>query len=899
MVYHVLWDALANEPQQTRKTAVPKFASFRPKANLLPHSNSLPAKNQDLKGTNDDELSPASNGSRERPERNAHRQEQRRSREHLKRPSHNNSRRKEHRHRGSILSKSHEETLVEDWNTTRGLYVADRQGDPHNVTYGTIHRYVIPPYLRTGAGSIVGLSIDNKIDRMASNDNGLVVSSRDSNWTCRRERHLLLKSELGPTKELRIRRFGSPDPALGIGNDFVPLSHSRKRKRELGKRSQTSSVSNSSDEEFGNHYRSIQGKARPRDGPADEDLEFAVDSATSDYGAHRILSIDDTTRQQGVELSRRVDSHPTNVDAWLDLINHQDRLLSVSNDGGPRKLTSAEERGIAEIKLSMYEKALEKAAKDERMERVILGMMEEGSKIWDTKKLGGRWRSVLEEYPGIIGLWIKYLDFKQTNFLTFEYEDCRLAFLDGFRVLKSASLTRVKSSLSSHDVDMVRIYILLRLSLFMRESGYAEHAVGLWQAVLEFNFFMPKRFGPSMDYARELTTRTESLSSFEEFWESEVPRIGEEDAKGWESWTLNGGVTAALRADARSIPVNDENIFETWVRSERLRALESRNPARTVDDIQEDDPFRVVLFPDVRDFLFYTTSMTLQAELLNAFLTYCRLPAFSSGSEAISALDWRTDPLIMNNALEQSDSLISHWDLGPSRVDAAGGANTGIPDTDTTHGADARKESPFNFPGRHFLISLDSLFAEQGRWFSVFNAWAGRYDGDKGPIEQAWIRRALKMLVNVGIVGEELAEYYLAFEFANDPASTRKLARSLLKKYTTSLRLYNAYALVESRTGNKTGADHVFSTAINMSKTFTEDVQRDTILLWRTWVWESLAKGDLESAKHHLLAMPESKTSYESHPLSHEGTTSPANPSAAALLRVQRVSVPKFHTEMY
>ena len=832
------------------------------------------------------------------PGKEPHGRERQPSREHTRRSGHDSSRRKEHRHRNSLQLKLPEQALV-DWDATPDLYVADRQGDPHNLSYGTIHRYVIPPYLRTGAGSIVGLSIDNKIDRTVGSDKGLVVSNWESNRTSRREKHLLNKSDLGHIKELRIRQIEPTDPALDIGDDFVPLSQSRKRKRELGRRSQTPTESESSDGGHDNHYRSIDGKAKAQEQPADQGLEYATDSATSGHGAHRVLSIDEATRQKGIELSRRVDNHPTNVDAWLDLIDHQDRLLSATNGSGRHKLTNAERRSIAEIKLSMYEKALKKATKDERLERVSLGMMEEGTKIWDTKKLGSQWRAMLEEYPGFIGLWTKYLDFKQTNLMTLEYEDCHSRFLDCFQVLNSASLNKVKPSLSGDDLDMVRIYILLRLTLFMRESGYAEHAVGLWQALLEFNLFMPKQFGPSMDNSQDLTTRKDCLSSFEDFWESEVPRIGEEHAKGWESWTLTGGVTPGPRTDAPSVPVNDERIFESWVRSERLRALESRNPARTVDDIQEDDPFRVVLFSDVRDCLFYTASWTLRSELLDAFLAYCRLPAFLSGSAASSAYDWRTDSLIMNDALEESDSFISRWQLGASHLGVAEVSHTGIQDTEATQSADARTITPFDFLGRRFLISLDSLFAEQGRWFTVFDPWAARYHGDNGPIEQAWIRRILKALVNAGIGGEDLAEYSLAFELANDPRSARKLAKSLLKKHTTSLRLYNAYALLEVRTGNKTSADHVFGTAINMSTTFTQEARQDVILLWRTWVWECLAQGDLESAKRHLLALPDSTTSYHSVSFTDEGATSPTNPSAATLLRAQRVSVPNSHTEMY
>lgn len=778
------------------------------------------------------------------------------------------------------------------WDEAPELFFTDRQGDPNNLTYGTIHRYVIPPYFRFGSGSIVGLSIDDKIDRTTSSDKGLIITNRNMNRTGRREKYVFPKNERSGQKQLRIQTAETFDPAVESGKDFIALVHSRKRKRKLGGNSYVSSMSGSSDEENGDHYRSIEGKAKCREGPADRDLEYATDSAASDDGRRRMMSPDEATKQRSIELSRRVDTQPTNVDAWLDLISHQDDLLGLSTGGVRRTVTNAEKRSIADVKLSMYEKALSKLDRDGRVEIVVLGMMEEGSKIWDTKKLDSRWRSVLEEYPGFIRLWTKYLDFQQTNFITFQYEECRTIFMRCLNDLSSASSSNVSSSISLDDIDRVRIYVLLRLTLFMRESGYVEHAVGLWQAFLEFNFFKPKKFGLLPDNSRDITNNKDCLSSFEEFWESEVPRIGEEGAEGWETWTKKGGITAAPRTDASNVLVNEDHIFAAWVRCERRRALQSRNTARTIDEVEENDPFRVILFPDIRDCLFYTAKARLQFYLLNAFLAFCRLPSLSSENAGSQVLDSRKDSLIMNDPLEQSDSFISRWYLDTFRANDLERLGTGDQGAEPVQNDDVHRKTPFDFPVRYFLISPDSLFSEKDKWFSVFDAWASSYEGDNGPIEETWTRRVLRMLVDVGAGEDHLAEYYLAFEWVNGSGSARKTAKSLLKKHPTSLRLYNAYALIEARAGNKTAADHVLSTAINMSRTFAETAQHDTVLLWRTWLWECLAMGEYESALKHLLAIPESTISQDPTLSDHPPAIAPFERSAAALLKAHRVSVP-------
>jgi hypothetical protein len=56
------------------------------------------------------------------------------------------------------------------------------------------------------------------------------------------------------------------------------------------------------------------------------------------------------------------------------------------------------------------------------------------------KKLSRKWQTVLQENPGFVTLWTKYLDFKQTKSITFRYEDIRKVYIECIDVLKTSIL---------------------------------------------------------------------------------------------------------------------------------------------------------------------------------------------------------------------------------------------------------------------------------------------------------------------------------------------------------------------------------------------------------------------------------------------------------------------------
>jgi hypothetical protein len=250
-------------------------------------------------------------------------------------------------------------------------FQVDKKGDPSNLVYGTIHRYSIPAYQRWGAGTIVGIPRWFKIERDASREGTIVIGDPASKLK-RRERYIFARNEGKRQRKLRLRREREWSP-IGLASDFIPLDVAAAKRN----------IEPNSDDEGGADYRSIEGKARHQ-GTKGADWQYASDSSISDEEAVSLDALNAEARSLREQLSRKVEEDPRNVQAWQELIDQQDTLLSVDGSAEKRHTTDAERRSIADVKLSMYEKALSRISKNqEGYEQLLCNMLETGSNIWE------------------------------------------------------------------------------------------------------------------------------------------------------------------------------------------------------------------------------------------------------------------------------------------------------------------------------------------------------------------------------------------------------------------------------------------------------------------------------------------------------------------------------------
>jgi hypothetical protein len=236
--------------------------------------------------------------------------------------------------------------------------------------------------------------------------------------------------------------------------------------------------------------------------------------------------------------------------------------------------------------------------------------------------------------------------------------------------------------------------------------------------------------------------------------------------------------------------------FQAWAAVEQLRAENARMPARTLDEGTDDDPFRVVMFSDIRDLLVWFPSAVLpliKPLLAEAFLVFCGLPPAGVSGERFAAM--LRDPFVAGRG--------QGLDLGLDTDDAG-----------TT--PDLSRQTPdFGQQGGGMAISPELLFSGNS-WFRYLDQWSNTFQPRDKQVDVSWVLRTLGYLVkDCGV--EALAEYYLAMEWLNEPSGARKVAKGLLKKYSANTRLYNAYALVEWANNNPEVSHKVLSSATSLS----------------------------------------------------------------------------------
>ena len=689
------------------------------------------------------------------------------------------------------------------------LFIIDRRGDRHNITYGATHRYAVPAFRRAGSGRVIGINTRYMIDREHRDTDSLILRTREqglADGARIKSTRLMSKSSTQPTRLFRLREDDTGNAALEHMQDFIEFDSATKPNFNYN--------SDSGDERHA--YRSIHGKAKDEDVIPGE-LEALPDPKALERDIQ--IDIDADRKARNAELSRAIDSNPTDVASWLRLIDHQDMLILGSRDES-RSFTYAERQSLAEVKLSLYEKALKKVGESHHKDRLLLGRLYEGAKSWDAEKLLGQWKDTLKKNSAFISLWVKYLDFRQTDFRDFAFEQCMAVFLE--------CLSLNTSSAASPHKMQVQCYLFLRLTLFVREAGYVELAVGLWQGVLEFTCFMPSSFAESND-------KEGALSSFAEFWESEVARIGEVGAVGWRK-AASSDVDPA--AHAYKTKVESTDLLTSWAAAERERVLDCQMPSRSIDEFKSgmDDPYTVVLFSDLQNVLPFFWDLNNLDELIDSFLYFCHLPHLTVTQNALTTRLWSGDNFVRNEFVDNTQNNLSPW-------------------ISSQPGNPQSSKSPFCFPVPNFIHATDTMFATPKKWFSSFQAWADDMSSESSIINPGWVRQTLRSLAELHTADNELAEYALAVDFACDREAAKKFAKRLLRTRSSNLRLYNCFALMQSRTGAQSTADHVWSTALSMSKDFEDYDKIDCGLLWNSWTWEFLQCEDFGRASYVLHAM--------------------------------------------
>ena len=638
------------------------------------------------------------------------------------------------------------------------LFYRDTKGDRDNLAYGSIHKYSVPKYRLAGRGSLLGLPRDLKVVE-ASDGRVRKVTAHGRDSARRQNRDSLLSApESTPPQHLTSQPLLEDN--IEGQEDFVEVDGGRRHKRRrLTEPGAEHSVSETSS--------------------IDDDSDHQVQVNDQSFESFRNNS--DQQRQR--QLREQLSNNPQDVATWHELAEHQQYLI-IDAASRSKRMTASQRRTVIQMRLAVYEEALSKVHQKGSKASLVTSLMRNGAIVWDRQRQDAEWEKLLKQ-DASFDMWLLYIDFRQTDDQSFTIQKILDLYL---QVLQTCL-----SSVQSPDTDRDCIHLVSRLTSVLQQAGFQERAAALWQALLEINLV---KHAP--------IAKENAMKSFEHYWDSEVARMGDIGAKGWSS-----GSTAVPDAatDPEIPPVDPTELYHSWCISERSAAKSSKLAARTFDATSE-DPFRVVLFDDIKDYIFLISDQA-HTLLLDAFAClWGLLPVTADCRPA----PWRRD----------SNLIVA---------------------TNTTTSSDGTIDDPFSG-----LPNLSTLFAAPED---------PSYSWTSSPHEERplWIYRALQQIAISKVHDQQVAHYVIALGVAWNCQDTLKFCRVLIKHSTDPLRLYNSYAIAQCRAGHFDNAEKTWSTVLLVQPKKEHRTHADRLCLWRSWVRECMSQGLHRRAMNLLLAM--------------------------------------------
>ena len=303
---------------------------------------------------------------------------------------------------------------------------------------------------------------------------------------------------------------------------------------------------------------------------------------------------------------------------------------------------------------------------------------------------------------------------------------------------------------------------------------------------------------------------------------------------------------------------NTRDGYKAWSIIEQHKASAATLPARTLDGDAEDDPYRVVMFADIQDILFYIPNHIIPnicRQLLDAFLVFVHLPPAFDCWHSVRGVS--RDAFIVRSA---TDLFEAHDSADRTEPDLSQGEET-VRKPDFSHAYPSMSRTP------------EVLFPSPD-WFRYLN----RIRDHVPPDQYRWISTTLRQLVRAFGV-KELGPYYLAFESLNEPGGEKKTAKALLKQDATNVDLYEGYAILEWARSNKAAARNVLAAALGLP-TLAES---DRCRLGVTWAWMELEDNELETSTLRLCALAEGNA--------HTAASPDSNSEKATRFRVLKARI--------
>ncbi|KAL1915310.1 uncharacterized protein VTP21DRAFT_6768 [Calcarisporiella thermophila] len=771
-----------------------------------------------------------SRGSESKSRQSRHHRHNRRSRS----PEKRKRKRSRSRSRDGRKAK-HELVEYNPPSTQRNNYFFDSRGDYNNIVYEGLNKYDIPRYYRAGRGSVLGLPSSWRITIASSKTGkGLEVVPI---FHRQHVRYLDVKYQADDksVKRMIVNPHSIIEKSSAFRENFIPLGDAKgTTEKEQSKRKEIIPAE---------EYRLV-------------DIEIPGQEAESP-NLENEESLDEYVKKRTRDYDIRLKEHPEDINLWLEFVAFQEEAADLQ--GGWRSSGKNASRSgrlaLSEIKIAMFERAL---TLNPGNDQLLVAYLRECTEVLDTNSLLDKWIETLRAWPHRFILWMEYLNFRQTSFASFGVQTCLECFEQGLEVLREAAFRahRENQMEELEGIEHNLLYVFLRACLLLKQAGYTERAYAAFQALIEMNFFRSTKY--SQTPAKEQAELDVRLQEFEIFWESDVAHFGEKNAKGWRNFTEGDAsiatTTATIAAIANKLHVDplseDANEvtsgFQTWADAESSLETSYLLPGRVNEDsTEEDDPYRIILFDDIRSLLFEVWLPEPRQHLIYMLLTFLALPFMPPNIPTTT--QFTVDPFVHHEMSNEHVYANSFWPAFNGE---------GEKNIEYVHGIamEPRREAglkdPFGFPVRAFPATMETMFARRGHWFRVID------ETDLKEVNVGFARNALTQLREV-IKDNDLALQHLVLETLVSPKGSTKLAKSLLKIDRMNLMLWNGYAQSEKLKGNIDEARKVYATAISMHRSFPTEHQLDAPLLYRMFAELEFEQGRPNAALRILTMLTE------------------------------------------
>ncbi|KAF8078751.1 NRDE-2, necessary for RNA interference-domain-containing protein [Lyophyllum atratum] len=557
-------------------------------------------------------------------------------------------------------------------------------------------------------------------------------------------------------------------------------------------------------------YRSITASKDD----ADSDAESSTASSDDESSDEEAGTVTLTSHQETLKLlEHQLNEDPTAVDKWLQLLSHTLSTIPVTS----KNATTAR----SEIAISILARALSAHPRNGASKLLRLRYMKAGEEVWHESKVRAEWEEALK--LGGFEIWMEWLEWRirRAN-----------AGVDG--VVEDA--VRARTLGQSEQDELMRVRVFWRVAVALQSAGFSERATAMFQAQTELIFEVPQAL---YGLPHEM-----QLDHLEEFWESEVPRVGEDGSRGWAAWVSSGrkGI-GAHPSNLVAKDVAELDPYRQWAAQELQMDYAHFLPSRSSDDT--DDPYSTILFSDIRPLLVRLESPAAKNAFRLAWLSFLGLhiPGFSASLSGSSEINWD-----------------DRWNL--AYVTRRPYLDALFP-SDATHNRLTTEAFAGVIVGREKEYA--SGFGPVKCWgYGVFGPldWLGVEKPERGKAQVGIWRRADVEGLNVGFITRIFAQLRLgaedwkwdnltlAFEAALNVKSALKHSRALLS-HNESLPRWAAHAQLETKRGRLDEARKVYQAVLIAPPTAA--TLKDTSSLWWEWTQMEWSSGDSMQALHVVL----------------------------------------------